>query len=699
MATFRSLTPPMGSHQSRQAPNTMSIELELDLPQDHFLPAEDIQAQVWTNVIHRHNPDGPEVWSEIPMKLSHVIPGQSIAVFATRLQPTGRGDFGLTARWKSHKDMTKWQWAPTATEETDDAAVERQRGVMADNKVTKDVSIAVRVPRNISGTSSWTMGPQSVMVFGQDGPRVDGAGVGGPGLYLGNHAAATRARISGYEAVLSLVGDLLDFDEKIPESDKELNKAAWQEQATASNSSSYPKRFSSISRRSSSIASLGVSLADLARDDSSVNGYTKGLSRRSSVADFMLNYEPGNASAPNEIFAAVVDEPVDPPRLVRKSSVTDMMVQAPPSSSKRCMNRSSGLVGSSASLSEFEQESGEQDAATTAAPNTGSKASHVSNEDKISIFQSKKEPSPTAATSDAAAEHSPASTSIATPPASGNSTKGTGKKKKGKKEASTIGSDTAGAAATALPPVPTGQSTKTDSTASNNASGTANDATSGINDETTENKDTAATSNAQAPDSSSSIDSSDPPSSAKVVSSLSRQFGGSQQNVSYLSSSSSSQALSSLHHSSDPVAPGAQSPTSPADDDSKKHPSNQLNQHQQVLLPKQPFQHKVISIAPGAHNVISDAILKEAVDFLRTQIALGKKVLVHCRDGNGRSGSVAVAYIAAQLERTAKRGGRRSDSLKAEGAYYDEALREIWKWKCDVYPHKGLKQSVARIVW
>ncbi|KAF9433964.1 hypothetical protein BGZ76_008743 [Entomortierella beljakovae] len=96
----------------------------------------------------------------------------------------------------------------------------------------------------------------------------------------------------------------------------------------------------------------------------------------------------------------------------------------------------------------------------------------------------------------------------------------------------------------------------------------------------------------------------------------------------------------------------------------------------------------MISVAPGSHSIISDAALKEAVSFLQSEIASGKKVLVHCRDGNGRSGSVAVAYIASQFQKDGS----------GNGNSYDRALNEVWKWKCDVYPHKGLRQSVERIV-
>ncbi|KAG0288230.1 hypothetical protein BGZ97_006873, partial [Linnemannia gamsii] len=382
MATFHSLSPSLGSHQFRQAPDMFSIELELELPQDHFLPAQDIQAQVWTNIIHKLNPDGPEVWAPLPMKLSHVIPGKSIAVFATRFQPTGRGEFGLTARWKSHPDMKEWQWAPTeipiAGGENDK---HQQQGSNSNvsagryddeegKKKNRDVSVTVRVPRTIDGTSSWTIGPQSVLVYGEHGLRTSGVvGVGGPGLYLGNHAAATRARISGYESVLSLVGDLLDFDEKIPESDKEINKNAWMEQAQIA---SPPKRFSVLSRSSSTNAiddSEGGEGSPQQQTNSDQQG--QGSTRRSSVTDFMRNYIPGSNA--EDIIAGVVDEPIDPPRLTRKSSVTDMMVQPPSTSgpSSKRLSRSSASVSSIASIDEFDAEATTLPSTATAAKANG----------------------------------------------------------------------------------------------------------------------------------------------------------------------------------------------------------------------------------------------------------------------------------------------------------------------------------------
>lgn len=673
MATFHSLSPSLGSHQSRLAPDLFSIELELELPQDHFLPAQDIQAQVWTNIIHKLNPDGPEVWAPLPMKLSHVIPGKSIAVFAARFQPTGRGEFGLTARWKSHRDMEEWQWAPTGEGNqqqgsNSNMSAGRYNGEEGKKK-SRDVSVTVRVPRTIAGTSSWTIGPQSVLVYGEHGLRTSGVvGVGGPGLYLGNHAAATRARISGYESVLSLVGDLLDFDEKIPESDKDINKNAWMEQAQAA---SPPKRFSLLSRSWSTNALDGSEGSEgYPQQQTNSDQQGQGPTRRSSVTNFMKNHIPGSNA--EDSIAGVVDEPIDPPRLTRKSSVTDMMVQPPSTSgpSSKRLSRSSASVSSIASVDESDAEAPTLPATATTAKANGSSLNKKASVNSVAT-------PPTAPTSAAT------SATAATPAAATTSSPAPTLSKKAQKAAAAAEKAAATAAATATPPA-TAAAASNSSAALPPVSGkkpkttTTTETTQGVSPTVSSLAvSPARTSTSTTPhplESSSSTDNSftsslahqlmassssdTPPSSAKVVAGL-------HTSANRQSSFDSSQILSSLA-GSEPLING------------KK---------------KIPFTHKVISVAPGAHNRISDAILKEAVGFLQQELEEGKKVLVHCRDGNGRSGSVAVAYIAYQLKK--HQPWRKNDG----GEIYQQALNEIWKWKCDVYPHKGLRQSVESIKW
>lgn len=641
MATFHSLSPPLGSHQNRNAPDLFSIQLELALPQDHFLPAEGIQAQVWTNLIHQRNPEGPEVWAELPMKLSQVIPGSSIAVFTARLLPTGRGDFGLTCRWKSHKDQQEWTWATKSGEE-------------------ENLTITVRVPRSIS--TSWTLGPQSVLVYGLDGPRQEGGrGVGGPGLYLGNHAAATRARISGYESVLSLVGDLLDFDEKIPESDKDVNKKAWLEQQTMKAAIG-----GSISRTNSlSGFSSNMSLADV------LNQGEGKPSRRTSVGDFMVNYIPGVSSNSVVDIYSVIDDPVDPPRLTRRNSVTDMMVQPPSQASKRTMRVSDSIT----SIGELDQEQklttpSKELPSTTKSTSTLNGNNPLKNESQAPS-QSKK--SATTTTSATAAAIPPPGTSGSTPSMS---------KKEKKAAASAAAAASASSAATAAA---ASSAVAASVTPNFTTPGTAlplvfaNKTTSGkvVPQTPTETVPSLAVSIAptkaeeKTPSTGADSQLSKPPTSAKVISGLYRQTWDTQATLSSLSAHANS----------------TNSPTS------NGRPSQSDESGAKV---KPTFQHKVISMAPGAHSRISEATLREAVDFLHKEISQGKKVLVHCRDGNGRSGSVALAYIAAQ---TQKLNQEKSQPKQSKGDVYNQSLREIWNWKCDVYPHRGLRNTLETMEW
>lgn len=164
---------------------------------------------------------------------------------------------------------------------------------------------------------------------------------------------------------------------------------------------------------------------------------------------------------------------------------------------------------------------------------------------------------------------------------------------------------------------------------------------------------------------------SQPPTSAKVISGLYRQTWDTQTTLSSLGA-----------HANSTNSPTLNGRPSQSDESGAKA--------------KPAFQHKVISLAPGAHNRISEAILREAVDFLHKEISQGKKVLVHCRDGNGRSGSVALAYIAAQ---TQKLNQEKSQPKQSKGEVYNQSLQEIWKWKCDVYPHRGLRSTLETMEW
>lgn len=84
----------------------------------------------------------------------------------------------------------------------------------------------------------------------------------------------------------------------------------------------------------------------------------------------------------------------------------------------------------------------------------------------------------------------------------------------------------------------------------------------------------------------------------------------------------------------------------------------------------------------GSQHPIPDEYLQEAIAWIDQQLAEGKqKVLVHCRAGIGRSGSVGVAYC----------------SYKHPHWSYTEVLDYVWSKKPDVYPHTQLQQSLERL--
>lgn len=89
--------------------------------------------------------------------------------------------------------------------------------------------------------------------------------------------------------------------------------------------------------------------------------------------------------------------------------------------------------------------------------------------------------------------------------------------------------------------------------------------------------------------------------------------------------------------------------------------------------------YQKIGLYDGAHNVISNDALLEAIKWIDQQQQQGKqKILVHCRAGIGRSGSVGVAYCFA----------------KSPHLSYEDTLAEIWDKKPDIYPHSGLQESL-----
>ncbi len=92
--------------------------------------------------------------------------------------------------------------------------------------------------------------------------------------------------------------------------------------------------------------------------------------------------------------------------------------------------------------------------------------------------------------------------------------------------------------------------------------------------------------------------------------------------------------------------------------------------------------YKKLGALDGAKHPIPEEILSESVSWIDEQIRQGKKkILVHCRAGIGRSGSVSLAYCF----------------YKHPLWSYQQALQYVWSKKPDIYPHKHLQESLERL--
>jgi protein-tyrosine phosphatase len=92
--------------------------------------------------------------------------------------------------------------------------------------------------------------------------------------------------------------------------------------------------------------------------------------------------------------------------------------------------------------------------------------------------------------------------------------------------------------------------------------------------------------------------------------------------------------------------------------------------------------YKKLGLLDGAQHAIAHEALLEAIQWIDEQRQQGKrKILVHCRAGIGRSGSVGVAYCFSQFSHLS----------------YGETLAEIWRKKPDIYPHSGLQNSLEML--
>ena len=92
--------------------------------------------------------------------------------------------------------------------------------------------------------------------------------------------------------------------------------------------------------------------------------------------------------------------------------------------------------------------------------------------------------------------------------------------------------------------------------------------------------------------------------------------------------------------------------------------------------------YKQLSVLDGAQHPIPDEVLGEAIFWIDKQLLQGKKkVLVNCRAGIGRSGSVGLAYCFYKYPQWS----------------YRQTLDYVWSKKADIYPHKQLQKSLERL--
>ncbi len=75
-------------------------------------------------------------------------------------------------------------------------------------------------------------------------------------------------------------------------------------------------------------------------------------------------------------------------------------------------------------------------------------------------------------------------------------------------------------------------------------------------------------------------------------------------------------------------------------------------------------------------------LLLEALAWIEEQLQQGKeKILINCRAGIGRSGSVGLAYCFSRYPQWS----------------YKQTLDFIWRKKADIYPHRHLQESLEKL--
>ena len=95
--------------------------------------------------------------------------------------------------------------------------------------------------------------------------------------------------------------------------------------------------------------------------------------------------------------------------------------------------------------------------------------------------------------------------------------------------------------------------------------------------------------------------------------------------------------------------------------------------------PESSIVYKKLGTLDGAQHPIANEILLEAARWIDEQVQCKKqKILIHCRAGIGRSGSVGIAYCF----------------YKNPDWSYEQTLQYVWSKKPDIYPHRNLQGSL-----
>ncbi len=110
-----------------------------------------------------------------------------------------------------------------------------------------------------------------------------------------------------------------------------------------------------------------------------------------------------------------------------------------------------------------------------------------------------------------------------------------------------------------------------------------------------------------------------------------------------------------------------------------------LNLAEEFLLdfpPDTGIAYKHLKLKDGAQHSIADEAIGEAIAWIEQQLQQCKdKILINCRAGIGRSGSIGLAYCF----------------YKHPQWSYQEAKNYIWSKKADIYPHRHLQKSLENL--